>query len=238
MPATHGDRIRATTFPCGHTVTLTAADVASWIEAHPEFFNEHADLLARLSLTSPHGNRAVSLQERQMELLRDKIKALELKLAEMIRFGQENDMIGEKINRLVRQLFLERNSLVLPDVLVRELRQVFALPAVAVRLWGVAIGGDQPYAAPVSNDTRTFVSSLMAPYCGPNSGFEAVNWLPDAATLKSVALIPLRMGATPEAYGLLVLGSPDANRFTSTMGTTYLARIEEIASAALARLMK
>ena len=96
MPATHGDRIRATTFPCGHTVTLTAADVASWIEAHPEFFNEHADLLARLSLTSPHGNRAVSLQERQMELLRDKIKALELKLAEMIRFGQENDMIGDR----------------------------------------------------------------------------------------------------------------------------------------------
>ena len=57
-------------------------------------------------------------------------------------------------------------------------------------------------------------------------------------SLKSVALIPLRMGATPEAYGLLVLGSPDASRFTSTMGTTYLARIEEIASAALARLMK
>ncbi len=219
-------------------MTLTATAVATWLDAHPEFFNEHADLLARLSLTSPHGNRAVSLQERQMELLREKIKGLELKLAEMIRFGQENDMIGEKINRLVRQILLERNALVLPDVLVRELRQVFTLPAVAIRLWGVAIGGDQPYAAPVSNDTRTFVSSLMTPYCGPNAGFEAVNWLPDAATLKSVALIPLRLGASPDAFGLLVLGSPDANRFSSTMGTTYLARIEEIASAALARLMK
>lgn len=217
---------------------LTAAAVAAWLEAHPEFFNEHADLLARLSLVSPHGNRAVSLQERQMEVLRDKARALELKLAELIRFGQENDVIGEKINRLVRQIFLERNTLVLPDVLVRELRQVFALPAVAVRLWGIAIGGDQPYAAEVSADTRTFANSLMAPYCGPNSGFEAVNWFADGANLKSIALIPLRAGAALEAFGLLVLGSPDPARFTSNMGTTYLARIEEIASAALARLLK
>ena len=45
-------------------------------------------------------------------------------------------------------------------------------------------------------------------------------------------------GASPEAFGLLVLGSPDPGRFTTDMGTTYLARIEEIASAALSRLLK
>ena len=54
----------------------------------------------------------------------------------------------------------------------------------------------------------------------------------------STALVPIRVGAAPEAFGLLVLGSPDPTRFTAEMGTTYLARIGEIASAALSRLLK
>jgi uncharacterized protein YigA (DUF484 family) len=51
-------------------------------------------------------------------------------------------------------------------------------------------------------------------------------------------MLPLRVGAAPEAYGLVILGSPDPKRFTPDMGTTYLARIGEIASAALARLVQ
>jgi uncharacterized protein YigA (DUF484 family) len=35
---------------------------------------------------------------------------------------------------------------------------------------------------------------------------------------------------------LLVLASPDAQRYSSTMGTDFLARIAELASAALSPL--
>ena len=56
---------------------------------------------------------------------------------------------------------------------------------------------------------------------------------------QSLALLPLRGGsidsATP-AFGLLVLGSPDAQRFDATMGTEFLSRMAELASAALQRL--
>jgi hypothetical protein len=38
------------------------------------------------------------------------------------------------------------------------------------------------------------------------------------------------------AFGLLVLASPDAQRFNSTMGTDFLARVAELASAALSPL--
>jgi len=37
-------------------------------------------------------------------------------------------------------------------------------------------------------------------------------------------------------FGLLVLGSPDPDRFTTSMGTAFLERIGEIAGAALSRL--
>ena len=88
-------------------------------------------------------------------------------------------------------------------------------------------------------DARSFASSLTQPYCGVNSGFEAVNWLKDSATALSLALIPLRDGAvntTVPAFGMLVLASPDPQRFQSGMGTDFLERIAELASAALSRL--
>ncbi|CAN5289612.1 DUF484 family protein [soil metagenome] len=219
-------------------MSLNSNDVADYLASHPEFFNEHQDLLADVSLVSPHGQRAVSLQERQMELLRDKVRSLELRMAQLIRFGQENDAIGERINRLVRQLFLERNTVMLPEVLLTELKRVFVLPSAALRIWGVAVGADQGYAREVSTEAKIFINSLMSPYCGPNSGFEPVGWLEEEDRVGSVAMIPLRSGSTPEAFGLLVLGSPDPGRFTSDMGITYLARIDEIASAALSRLLK
>ena len=43
-------------------------------------------------------------------------------------------------------------------------------------------------------------------------------------------------GINAEAFGLLVLASPDAQRFNASMGTDFLERIGEIGSAALSRL--
>jgi uncharacterized protein YigA (DUF484 family) len=72
-----------------------------------------------------------------------------------------------------------------------------------------------------------------------NNGFEAVQWLADPSVAASVALLPLRAGAINSpgaAFGMLVLASPDSQRFHSGMGTDFLERIAELASAALSRL--
>ena len=72
----------------GHPMSIqgiTEAEIARYLVNTPGFFERHAEVLAAVRLTSPHGQRAVSLQERQMEMLRDKIKGLEHKIIEMIR---------------------------------------------------------------------------------------------------------------------------------------------------------
>jgi hypothetical protein len=53
---------------------ITEGDIANYLANTPGFFERHAELLASVQLTSPHGQRAVSLQERQMEMLRERIK--------------------------------------------------------------------------------------------------------------------------------------------------------------------
>jgi uncharacterized protein YigA (DUF484 family) len=217
---------------------ITEDDIANYLANTPDFFERHAGVLATVQLSSPHGQRAVSLQERQAELLRDKIKGLELKAAEMIRHGQDNTAIAERLQRWTRELLLTREATALPEVASREIATQFLVPQVAVKLWDLAPAfADQPYAQGASDDVKTFASSLSCPYCGANPGLEAATWLAEPQAAASLALIPLRNSATSPAFGLLVLASHDAQRFASDMGTSFLERIGELTSAAFARLL-
>ena len=216
---------------------ITEQDIANYLANTPGFFERHAELLAAVQLTSPHGQRAVSLQERQMEMLRERIKGLEQKIMEMIRHGQENVAIAERLHRITRQILLTAAPAALPEVLLRHLKQEFLIPQAALRLWGVdeAFAG-LPFTEGVSDDVRNFTASLSVPYCGVNAGFEAMRWLDEPDSVLSTALIPLRAGGQ-DAIGLLVLASPDPSRYTAELGNEFLLRIGEIASAALSRLL-
>ena len=217
---------------------ITETDIANYLANSPGFFERHAELLGSVQLTSPHGQRAVSLQERQMEMLRDKIKGLEHKIIEMIRHSQENMTVADKLHRWTAALMLTANAADLPDVLLRELLDEFLIPQGAIRVWGAAEAfGSLPFARPVSDDAKSMASSLATPYCGANAGVEPVGWLEDAASARSMAMIPLRDAASPAAFGLLLLASPDPTRYTADMGTEFLSRIGGIASAALSRLL-
>ena len=220
---------------------ITEDDIANYLIHTPGFFERHAPLLAAIQLTSPHGQRAVSLQERQMEMLRDKIKGLERRIMEMIRHSQENEAIAQRLHRWVRAVLLAHDDAELPQVLATELQHEFLIPQVGVRVWGSpdhaikpALAG-LPCAQPVSDDARSFARSLSLPYCGVNAGFEAARWLDDAASVASLALLPLHHDG--DVFGLLVLGSPDPTRYTADMGLDFLTQLGEVASAALARLL-
>ena len=216
---------------------ITEDDIANYLANTPDFFERHASVLAEVQLSSPHGNRAVSLQERQAEMLREKIKGLELKAAEMIRHGQDNSGIADRLQIWTRSLLLTREARELPQVVSREIASQFAVPQVAIKVWGVLPEFEaESYAQGASEDAQSFASSLALPYCGTNPGLEAAQWLEDPDAAASLALIPLRAGAAPQAFGLLVLASPDAHRFAADMGTSFLERIGELTSAALSRL--
>lgn len=210
---------------------ITESDIANYLANTPGFFERHAELLSTVQLTSPHGQRAVSLQERQMEMLRERIKGLEHKIVEMIRHGQENLAIADKLHRYTRAILATRRPAELPERMVESLAHEFLIPQATIRLWGLdAAYAGADYARPVSDDAKAFAASLTMPYCGVNAGFEAAGWLGEGGVM-SLAMIPLRHG--DDSFGLLVLGSPDPTRYAADMGTEFLMRIGELSSAAL-----
>jgi uncharacterized protein YigA (DUF484 family) len=219
---------------------ITEDDIANYLANTPDFFLRHSELLAAVQLTSPHSNRAVSLQERQAEMLREKIKLLEVRIMEMIRHGNDNVLLSDKILRWARGLLLVPQAQTLPGLIAQDIKDQFSVPQVSVRLWGLASEyADADFVQGVTDEAKLFASSLTEPFCGLNTGFEVAAWLGKPEAASSVALIPLRSGeagSTAPAFGMLVLASMDAQRFHNGMGTDFLARIGEVASAALSRL--
>jgi len=218
--------------------TCDADDVARYLQENPDFFESHVELLASITVPHPHGGRAISLHERQLEVLREKLRAHEMKLADLVRIGRENDELAEKLDRWTRQLLLAPEPQRLPEIVVDGLRTIFSVPQAAMRLWALRDGYvGLECAQPVAVDAITLANSMKQPFCGPNSDFHAATWLPDGgACTHSIALLPLRKGVDPKAFGLIVLGSSDPERFRSGMGTAFLERIAATAGTALSRL--
>jgi uncharacterized protein YigA (DUF484 family) len=232
--------------PLGNPLSnpITEDDIAHYLSITPDFFQRHAELLAAVQFTSPHSHRAVSLQERQAEMLREKIRVLEQHSMVMMRNGTENTLLSNRILQWARTLLLNTDVQSLPMDIVKTLQEQFSVPQVGIRVWDVSPEhAAQEFAKGVSDDVKTYAASLMEPLCGVNIAFEAVNWLKEPGSVASLALVPLRTGVlgrtaqeAGSVFGLLVLASPDALRFHSGLATDLLSHIGDLASATLSRL--
>ena len=211
---------------------LNAEQVAAYLREHPEFFDQNGALLVDVNVPHPHGGRAISISERQILTLREKNKLLESKLADLIRYGEENDAIGEKMHRLAVALIGARGYEAALDAVYTALTENFAVPHSALRLWGIP--GTEVKLAEFSTtapELRQFAAAMTAPYCGQHPGCDTSDWFGEArARVRSFALIPLR---SVDTIGLLALASEDAKRFYPEMGTLYLKWLGDLVGAAL-----
>ncbi|HRP96890.1 MAG TPA: DUF484 family protein [Rhodocyclaceae bacterium] len=215
---------------------MNADDVVRFLREHPDFLSRHGEIFAEITVPHPHGGQAITLAERQLHALRDKIRLLEGKLAELIRYGEENDEIGEKVHRLSLALLEAEDFEAVRDALFQSLRDDFSVPHVAMRLWNSVLTLEGEDFGSVSDALRELASDLHQPYCGAPGHLEVLEWFGESAPhVRSVALVPLRRDA--ELHGLLVLASEEGQRFYPEMGTLYLSRIGELAAAALRRLL-
>ena len=207
-------------------------DVAQFLKAHPQFFDQFPQLLETIYVPHPHGGRAIPLTERQRVTLSEKVKLLEGKLGELIRFGEDNDAIGEKVHRLSLALLGAKDFAGTVHALYFHLREDFSVPHVALRVWGRSLLDGTLEGSPVAPELRDKAETMGAPQCGPASGNPYLPWFRDAQEhVRSIALVPLGQTRT---VGLLALGSEDPQRFYAEMGTLYLRRIGELTAGALA----
>ena len=204
----------------------------------PDFFDRQPQLLA-LRLTDLRGSaQTVSLVERQAELLRDRNRELERKLADFVAVARDNDALHLKVLALARRLAAARNRAAVVAAIEAALREDFGVAQSVLVLAGAdGSAGDSRFVRGVPPDApelRSFETLFTAgrPRCGQlrDSQREFLFGPGSAKEVGSVALVPL--GAQGQ-LGLLACASPDADRFNPTMSTDFLARIGELIAAAL-----
>jgi uncharacterized protein YigA (DUF484 family) len=213
---------------------MNPSDVIAFLEENPDFFDRNSTLLTDLTVTHPNNGQAISLTERQLIALRDRIAQLEDKFAELLSFGEENDAIGEKVHRLTLSLLEAEDFESIRQAIYLHLKEDFAVPHVAFRVWNSVLSRSGPEFLPVGEEVRFFAGDLVQPYCGAPVTKEVMAWFgPASRLLRSVALVPLQRDE--QTFGLLAMGSEDPERFYPEMGTLYVSRIGEMVSCALRR---
>ncbi len=212
--------------------------LVSLLKQHSDILQRHPELLADLNVTH-QVTGATSLIERQVGVLRDKLKASENHLLELMDIARRNEQLANSRHRIAISLLgahdlIDVISVVLDELKNNELKAEFAdiklfsdNPELVEKHPGLFVATQEP-------ELKLFSTMLKQknPVCGRSSAEQNTFMFGDkAAEVSSAAIIPLVAGAD---LGLLALGSSQADRFLSSMGTEFLSQMGEMVSAALA----
>lgn len=216
--------------------------VARFLEQNPDYFQRHPDLLGRIALAHQVGGRAVSLIERQVQVLRDENRNFQRQLRELLGLARDNDALTARLHQFALAMLDARALDDALDAAADILRQEFSLDGARLLVRGRAgaagdvLGGTSPGA----RDDDTLLDELLAlikdgkPVCGEAPGAPTLRALfgEHATDIKTWALIALG-GAAP--FGALALASRDPYRFHAGQGTVFLTRLGELLAHGLAR---
>jgi uncharacterized protein YigA (DUF484 family) len=222
---------------------INDGSVTRYLETYPDFFERNAALLAKLRL--PHlreSSATVSLVERQVEVLRDRNRALERKIAEFKDVARANEALANRIHGLSRRLIHGRTLLETIHAVETSLREDFDARSSVLLLFmeqarglEAAAGRFLKTADPADDVVKSFESLLQSskPRCGQiRDAQRDFLFGKDCVEIGSVALTPLGAGG---ALGLLAIGASDADRFHPAVSTEFLTRIGELLASALTR---
>jgi len=202
---------------------MKAENIAEYLHKNPDFFNEHPEILTDLVIPHPYGGRTISLSERQMLMLRERVKGLEKQLREWMDIARENEALQDKVHHYTLALLGTYDLASKQAVATRNLCEIFSVPHAVMRLWK-----EQP----PSVEMMAAADQNIKPVCVHEAVFDSASWFGEGAEhLRSFAYLPLRNDT--HSIGMLILASEDAQRFYPEMGTLFLQRIAEIVSSAV-----
>lgn len=213
---------------------LSPEAIANYLRRHPRFFEDHPHLLKKLHLRHDAGE-AISLMERQNQILRQENRQLIDRLNHFIQVAQRNDRLFLQLQRLVLELLPQTGCNDLLKALQQGLVEHFDVHETAVILCDRP---NQDGDAWLQIDRDTLASHYPAlvregkSLCGAFNEEER-NFLFAGLPVQSIALAPLERDG--RINGLLALGHRSKEHFRSGTDTLFLTHLASVTSHLLAR---
>lgn len=219
--------------------------VASYLEHHPDFFIKHEELLALLTIPHESGG-AISLLERQVDVLRGRSKNLQSKISNFIANATRNDVLFEKTRALILDL-LKATSI---SELARKVEKKISTDFDAVESKLIFIENDKSKAKGLNTLESTEAKSIFGElfekkrtYCGKLEAEKIDRLFSNAKkNIVSVAIVPVHINWSsssteePSGTALLIIGSDQKGHFNTGLDTLFLDFIGEVIASLIVRL--
>ena len=213
---------------------ITAEDVVDYLNRNPEFFREHPELLSRIEVPHTGSGKAVSLVERQVQVLREQNQQVRKQLHELIEIARQNEELAKRMHKLALTLMDAAEPKEIFSTLYDNLRKNFHADKVSVRLFAdpafIDTHAGEEFAGKETSEKSLFKTIIdnHEPLCGRMKQQQQVFMFGDDGNrIASSVMVPLH-GA--EWGGILAIGSYDPERFQPGMGVELLANMGEVLS--------
>lgn len=207
--------------------------IAGFLRRHPNFLSDYPDLALALVMPREAG-AATSLTNYQLEVLREKNRALSARLRDLVTVAEENQTLVGRVHQLALRLLRAATFRDTVLALAASLREDFHTDLVRVCLTGMPrLLLEEPWLIEVDPAEEllaafTDVRARHDPLCGRLRQDKLDFLFGDLASEVSSAVVLPFGGA-----GFLGIGSADPNRFHPGMGTVFLRQMAELIETAL-----
>jgi len=222
--------------PAGDTAsdTLSEDHVRNYLKENGDFLQRNPDLLDHLHVSHASGS-AVSLVEKQVSVLRERNMDMRHRLNTLTANARENDKLYDHTRSMVLKL-LEASSIdQLYSAYMEAMREEFEVEHASMILFGD--NNTQGTArVETAESAKIEIGALLKgrkAVCGVLRKEELNYLFPEAGEVGSAALMPLSNG---EELGLIAVGSSDADRYGTGMGTLFLTHIADVMLRLIPRL--
>lgn len=207
--------------------------VLDFLAKTPDFFERHAEVLENMPISHGSGT-AVSLIERQVQVLRTRNQQLEARLESLLETARQNEARVQGMNALAEALIRADSPAAVISAIGEVLAAEFAVDSIKMALFEIPEHCEDLGLVPLaaehqSGAIRDFFRTGQT-QCGPLDEELKELLFAGHSELRSAALVPLDQR---NSLGLIALASVDENRFTPTMGRLFLDMTANLATAAL-----
>jgi len=217
------------------SLELSDDTVREYLKNHSDFLQRHPDMLDFLHVSHASGS-AVSLVEKQVSVLRERNIEMRQRLNALTANARHNDQLYEQTRRLVLALLDARSLPALCTAFTTAMRDDFEVEHASIILFGDRHQAPEGVRVESAERARIEIGALLRSrkaLCGPLRKEELNYLFPDVGAVGSAAVMPLVSG---EDLGVIAVGSSDAHRYSSSMGTLFLQHIAEVLVRLLPRL--
>ena len=214
---------------------LSVDQVIAYLQEHPDFFKQHPELIADLNFRHETAG-AISIVQRQIDMLRDQHNSNRKQLAELASQANHNEALLHRIKALTVASAAASSPEQVLESITKVIVNDFELDCVYLVVKQNSWTGNNDNVISLNEEQLVDLQDGLCDlsvFCGRTPG-KVKNLLSDKRANKAASMAMTKF-KYQRVDSYLIIGSKDQNHFTNDMRTDFVSYIGQYLQALLSR---